>query len=409
MSASVVQERHISTGASVSSVSLAFLSPLTSQSTIHAIGTLNDAVAFAFSDTDSNAYTTLGSAQAYTYPHVVGHAYAPNVAGGTAPTVTASFGATNTFAGLWIREIGGVTASPLDGHAEGASGSVAPTSFTISPANASANAFISALGSQWLTATVTPVADSPLVQDVSGWSKQGAIAPTSTTAHEALSTAATQNVTFSASSAVDFVIVAAIFDEASAPSGVTGSASIVEGADTASASGSLSAAGSATITEQADAASAVATVSLSGSASITESPDSVSASGSVGSTVTASAAITEQADGVAASGTASISAASAIRESSDTASAAGTLSVTATASITELYDILNASGTIKIVGTANVGEGHDIVVGIGYVGPVVIAGGESISIAVGQESISITTGTESISIAVGQETIGVIQ
>lgn len=345
MTASVIQERHASTTATVANMSLAFSSAVSAGNTIHAIGTVNGSTeTFSFAD-GTNTYTDLGNAYAYTYNHNVGHAYAPNVAAGT-PTVVVTFGASNTWGAIWIREIGGVVAAPLDGHAEGASGATAPTSFSVSPTNANSPAFISSLGTQWLTAGVGVSAVSPLVQDQVGWAGGGAQGY-GTSAHENLTTTGAQTVEYQAASAVDFVIVAAIFDESPA-----GTASIAEGADSVTGAGSASVTGFAAIAEQGDIVVGTGSAGSAATAAITEGADIVSASG--GLSTDGTAAITELSDAVVATGVGGGAGIATITELADTAQGIGLAGNSGIAAIAEAQDIVHGQGSVLIDAGATV-------------------------------------------------------
>ena len=118
MTASVVQARNSASSASGSTITLAFASTLTAGSAIHVFGS-NDTgggvTINSFSD-GTNTYSAVldnindsGNAQR------LAHTIAANVAAGT-PTVSCNYSASTAFRGIWIKEIGGVNTSPLDGH-----------------------------------------------------------------------------------------------------------------------------------------------------------------------------------------------------------------------------------------------------------------------------------------------------
>jgi hypothetical protein len=120
MTASILQDKMVVNTASASSVSLAFTSAVTAGSAIHAFGTHDDGFAPSsrvFSTNFSDSFTaTMDLVDDTVGGDFTFHAVASNCAGG-ATTVTLTYGSTTpTFNGLWIREVGGVSANPLDGH-----------------------------------------------------------------------------------------------------------------------------------------------------------------------------------------------------------------------------------------------------------------------------------------------------
>ncbi len=148
-----------------------------------------------------------------------------------------------------------------------------------------------------------------------------------------------------------------------ASTGATGSASITEGADTASATGTLGVAGSGAITEGSDAVAATGSLGDSGTASISEQPDAVAATGAL--SVSGTASITEAVDAVAATGATGGYGSATITEADDVVAATGTLSVSGSASITESVDATSASGSLGSAGTATITEGSDSVAATG--------------------------------------------
>lgn len=85
-----------------------------------------------------------------------------------------------------------------------------------------------------------------------------------------------------------------------APTTITGSAALTQGADTASAAGTVAIAGDASTTQGADALAAAGTVALAGAADVTQGADTLSAAGTVA--IAGDASITQGADTLAAAG-----------------------------------------------------------------------------------------------------------
>lgn len=152
---------------------------------------------------------------------------------------------------------------------------------------------------------------------------------------------------------------------------IAGTASITEGADTLSATGALSIVGSASITEGADTVSATGALSIAGQAAITEDDDTLSATGESQIVTTGTASITEDADTVSAAGALAIAGQASITEGADTASGAGVIALAGAASITEGADTLSATGSLAIVGQASITEGDDTLSATGEVVPLV--------------------------------------
>lgn len=128
--------------------------------------------------------------------------------------------------------------------------------------------------------------------------------------------------------------------------GITGTAAITDGSDTAAASGLITHLGISAITESGDVAAAIGYLSHLGTAAVTEGADAASAAGRI--THTATAAVTEGSDTAEAIGTVgvtSITGTASITEAGDTATAIGYLSHLGSAAITESGDIAAATGT----------------------------------------------------------------
>ncbi|MBS0364919.1 MAG: hypothetical protein JSR67_03735 [Proteobacteria bacterium] len=208
----VLQERQTSGGgSSVSSVALAFSSNLTAGSALHVVGGQANAVspAYTFSDNNGGSYTALDSPtwdSANSWGQA--HAYSANHAAG-ATTVTLTFNASETFVALWIREIGGVTATPIDGHnnVNAASG----TSASASATNSNQPALWSAVAVQ--TPNTAALSAGTGTQDIAGWNYTGAT-NYGLSSHSRVTTAGSQTATFNTATAGKISISLAIFDEA---------------------------------------------------------------------------------------------------------------------------------------------------------------------------------------------------
>lgn len=161
---------------------------------------------------------------------------------------------------------------------------------------------------------------------------------------------------------------------------IKGNAGITEAADTVSATGKLALSGTAAITEGADTLSSTGKLAIVGSSSITEGADTVSATGTLIAAGTGTASITEGADTLSSTGTLAIKGTASIAEGADTVAATGKVALTGSASITEAADTLSATGTgaslTPITGTASIVEDPDILVATGAkIIPLVDTGG----------------------------------
>lgn len=117
MAASLLQERATSDAATASTLALAFLSNVVSGSAIHVFFSYDHGagVIDTVTDSQSNSYTLLERVDDTSSGQFVGHYYA--VAGSSgALTVTLNTLGGQDYRSILIREIGGVAASPLDGH-----------------------------------------------------------------------------------------------------------------------------------------------------------------------------------------------------------------------------------------------------------------------------------------------------
>jgi len=134
--------------------------------------------------------------------------------------------------------------------------------------------------------------------------------------------------------------------------GVSGTASVVDGADTATAAGKAGTVGAAAVTEAGDAAEASGKVGTTGAAAATEAADIAAATGSVGTDgVTGSASVVEAGDSAAAAGTVGKKGSAAVTDSGDVPAGVGKKTHTGTASVTESGDVVAAVGTVPGVMT----------------------------------------------------------
>src|SRR5207245_2490800 len=116
MTAAVQQERQTSTGSSVSSLALAFLSNVLAGSAIHAIGTCDNTSSPTEScadDVNGTYGATLNGLVDTTDGQRLDHFKLNNAAAG-ATTVTLTPSISETSVGIWIKEISGVTTTAFD-------------------------------------------------------------------------------------------------------------------------------------------------------------------------------------------------------------------------------------------------------------------------------------------------------
>lgn len=227
MTASVLQEA--TTGStSEPNLTKAFTANVTAGSTLHVFAGQgsNSGVTYTFTDNNGGSYTNLDAQWNATHGQGLCHAIAPNHPGG-ATTVTVTFSQNVADCDLIIREIGGVTASPLDGHTIHLD--TASTTPSASATNANEPAFWSALCLN-LSGNNQPSS----TDGTSGITLDGNSGCKGLTSSELVSTDASQTATFSGGSDV-YLTAIAIFD-AAAPAG----AALAGGATSAaSASGDL--------------------------------------------------------------------------------------------------------------------------------------------------------------------------
>lgn len=149
----------------------------------------------------------------------------------------------------------------------------------------------------------------------------------------------------------------------SAASGVTGTASVTEGADTLSGAGAVALAGAASPTESADTLSAASALAIAGAATPTEGADTLSAASVLA--ISGAASPTEGADTLSAASALALSGTASPTEGADTLSAAGAVSLTGAAGVTEGADTLSGASALALTGTAAPTESPDTLAATG--------------------------------------------
>ncbi len=162
------------------------------------------------------------------------------------------------------------------------------------------------------------------------------------TEYQDVASASTVTINGTLASATDWIQGAV--EVLAAPTTVTGSASLTQGADTLAADGAVALSGAASLTQGADTSSAAGAVAILGDASLTQGTDSASAAGAVA--IQGTASLTQGADTLAADGgLAAILGDASLTQGADTASAAGVVAIAGAASLTQGADVLSADGT----------------------------------------------------------------
>jgi phage gp36-like protein len=266
MPGAVLQEKQLSVAASATTIALAFDSAVTAGSTIHVIW--ESAAAFNVADTvtvsdGTNAFTVLATENVATTLQF-GHGYRANVGAG-ATTITVTFPAARTNRGIIIREIGGVDASPYDGHVLTQQTNPGTGANALSTGNVTPSAqpgIISAAAFIYTSTFVSPfTAGSGFTGGIGAWSAvyDGDVAHTQ---HKRYTSTAAAPVTWTTNRGSDqYYMAALLLKEASggtpgnaSGAGVTDNASAPSG----SATGAASASGSG-VTDTATAPSGSAT------------------------------------------------------------------------------------------------------------------------------------------------------
>lgn len=222
MTASVLQERESSSSAGGANIALAFASNVTAGSAIHVFGTVDAGANFAatpVTDTLGNSYgSILDNVVDTGVNQRVGQAVAQN-SGGGANTVTVAFSVSTTFRGIWIREIGGVTTTPLDGHngqfqATPGTGTDGLSSGTATDANQPVLMSALSCGTSGATA---PTAGTGFSSTTTGWAAIGG----TRTEHQRFTSTATRAATLTAAANSGHCTLMAMFDESGGGATVT--------------------------------------------------------------------------------------------------------------------------------------------------------------------------------------------
>lgn len=152
MTVSVLQERSSAASGSATTIVLAYSSALTLGSALHVFASCDTGggvdVSSCVATNNGSFGAALDDINDPSNFQRLAHWVLANVTSATADTITVSFSATVTFRGIWIREIGGCTASPLDGHSGQNQASPGTGTDAISSGNATNNnqpALLSAL------------------------------------------------------------------------------------------------------------------------------------------------------------------------------------------------------------------------------------------------------------------------
>jgi hypothetical protein len=167
---------------------------------------------------------------------------------------------------------------------------------------------------------------------------------------------------------------ARIYSFPSGSTGVTGTASPTNAADTSTAAGTVGTVGSGTPTNAADTASASGTVATTGAGAPTNAADTaagVGARGHAGTGTQANADDTADASGTVGAG--SITGTGSPTNAADTGTAAGTVGTVGTAAATNGADTATAAGTVGHVGAGTPTNEADTASGSGTAGTVVPA------------------------------------
>lgn len=216
MTASVLQEKETSINSGTGgNITLAFASAITAGSALHVIATQGDSstATYTFSDNNGGSYSTPDTCWSTNHGQGCGQSAAVNHASG-ATSVTITFSGVGAFPGLSLKEIGGVSTTPLDGHS--ATVTALATSATINLTNANQPALISGWGNDPHDAQVPGIGGTGFTLGIHGWNYGGGFPTCYTSSSKRITTTASQATTFTLSTADDILMGAIIFDEAAA-------------------------------------------------------------------------------------------------------------------------------------------------------------------------------------------------
>lgn len=187
----------------------------------------------------------------------------------------------------------------------------------------------------------------------------GTAGDTTTLSTEYQDVASVSTVTINGTLSVAIDWIQGAVEVLAAPTTVTGSASLTQGADTLAADGAVALSGAASLTQGADTSSAAGAVAILGDASLTQGTDSASAAGAVA--IQGTASLTQGADTLAADGgLAAILGDASLTQGADTASAAGVVAIAGAASLTQGAQTSAGAGAVATQGAASLTQGADV-------------------------------------------------
>lgn len=156
---------------------------------------------------------------------------------------------------------------------------------------------------------------------------------------------------------------------------IAGTASISQADNTSTATGAVAIVGTASVTQAGDSLSSAAALDIVGTATLTQAGDTVSAAGTIAdASISGAANITQDGNTLSATGAVGIAGTAAITQAGDTASATGTAAVLGAATVTQAGDALSAAGELGIAGTATLAQSGDTISAAGTGGGASISG-----------------------------------
>lgn len=184
--------------------------------------------------------------------------------------------------------------------------------------------------------------------------------------------------------------------EAAGSGGISGSASITQGANTLEASGQVAVSGSGSTTQGANTLAATGQLDIQGSAASTQGDTTVAATGGGATPITGSASITQGDNTCAATGVLAVQGYLSAAQAGNTVAATGTLPIQGAAATSQAANAVSATGQLAIQGSASINQAGNTV---SATGALAIAGtssttqGENSGAATGQLPI---TGSSSV-------------
>lgn len=146
-------------------------------------------------------------------------------------------------------------------------------------------------------------------------------------------------------------------------SGISGSASLTQGANTCSSTGALSIQGSGSTAQAGNTVSATATLALQGSESAAQAGNAVAATGAL--SVQGSAAIAQAGNTLSATGALAASGSVSATQGENSLSASGQLSISGTASVAQAENSVVGAAQLAIAGTGAIGQGDNTLTAAG--------------------------------------------